>query len=62
MIVLGVTTWLLVALATVLGISAKLTLIDLLLLLGPLAVVPLGLRVAERQGPWPPWLVLGSPG
>lgn len=60
MIVLGVTTWLLVALATVLGISAKLTLIDLLLLLGPLAVVPLGLRVAERQGPWPPWLVFGA--
>lgn len=56
----GVATWLSVATAALLGLAEDLTLVDILLLLGPLVVVPLGLRVADWERPPPAWLVFGA--
>jgi hypothetical protein len=52
--------WLSVALVSASGLVGKLTLIDVLLLLAPLVIVPLGLRVAQWQRSPPPAVVLGA--
>lgn len=58
--VAGAAVWLVVALASGSSRLGSLTLIDVLLLLAPLVVVPLGLRVAQWPRSPPPALVFGS--